>query len=151
VLRNKQCNNSALPFFCKVVFSLCGDDSSFIMDLMEECITVRDNDCPVEWRVLENIFDISIPSCESYIANRNITFTKAPPPKCPDQFDVFCGSLCLPVCEQYSQVSHDATIASTVLTIIFLIIGLMGGVITLITCICNREKMYASEILCMYR
>lgn len=145
VLRNKQCNNSALPFFCKAVSSLCADDS-FFMNLTEQCVTVRDNDCSIEWRVLENIFDIPIPSCESFTTNRGLTFTKAPPLKCPDQFDVFCGSVCLPVCEQYSQVSHSATVASNVLAIIFIMLGLIGGLITLIACIFNREKMYVSGI-----
>ena len=150
VLRNKQCNNSALPFFCKAVFSICGNDS-FFTNLTEECVTVRDNDCSVEWRVLENIFDISIPSCESFTINKGLVFAKAPPLKCPDQFNVFCSSVCLPVCEQYSQVSHGATVASTVLVIIFIIIGIIGGLITLIACICNREKMYVSGICVLIR
>ena len=125
------------------MYSLCGDDDNFTAGLMEECVEVRDNDCPIEWRVFDNIFNASLhfPSCESYTGNSTITFAKAPPLNCPDQFDEFCGSLCLPVCEEYSQVSRDAAIASDVLTVIFIILGLIGGSVTLVACIINREKM----------
>ena len=140
MLRNKQCNNTALPFFCDAMFLLCGDDNSTV-DLREECIKVRDDDCPIEWRVLENILDATLLSCESYTTRRNITLAKAPPLTCPSQFDVFCGSVCLPVCEKYSQVSYDATIASNVLIIMFIIIGILGGCITLMACFFNRDKM----------
>ena len=141
VLSNKQCNNSAVSFFCSAMYYVCGDDDNSTVDLMEKCVEVRDNDCPIEWRGLENILDVLIPSCESYTANTNITFDKAPPLNCPDQFDEFCGSLCLPVCEEYSQVSRDAAIASDVLTLTVIIIGLIGGLITLVACIFNRDKM----------
>ena len=141
VLRNKQCNNTALPFFCDAMFLLCGDDNNSTVDLREECIKVRDDDCPIEWRVLENVFDATLPSCDSYTTNRSITLEKAPPLKCPSQFDVFCGSVCLPVCEKYSQISRDATIASNALIIMFIITGIIGGFITLIACFFNRDKM----------
>ena len=142
VLKNEQCNNSAVPFFCDAMYFLCGgDDVAVDDDLMEECVEVRDNDCPVEWRVLENLFDANIPSCESYAANKSLTFAKAPPLKCPNQFNAFCGSVCLPVCEEYSQVPQDAAVAFDVLTAMFIIIDLIGGLVTLAACFCNREKM----------
>ena len=143
IVRNKQCNNSAVPFFCNAMNFLCGDDDNSTDGLMEECVEVRDNDCPIEWRALDSIFDAPsyFPSCESYTANTNLTFAKAPPLNCPDQFNEFCGSLCLPVCEEYSQVSRDAAIASDVLTVTFIIIGLIGGIVTLVACVFNREKM----------
>ena len=143
VLRNKQCNNSAVPFFCNAANFLCGDghNTNITVDLMEECVTVRDNDCPIEWRALENVLDVLIPSCESYTTNRNITFGETPPLNCPDQFDEFCGLLCLPVCEEYYQVSRDAALASDVVIITVMIISLIGGLITLAACIFNREKM----------
>ena len=81
VLRNKQCNDSAIPFFCSAMYFLCGDDNddNLVVNLLEKCAEVRDNDCPIEWRGLENVLDVTIPSCESYTANSSITFAKAPP------------------------------------------------------------------------
>ena len=121
------------------MYSLCGDDDNFTAGLMEECEEICDNDCPIDCRTLDNIFDVSL-SCDT-AANGTKTLAKAPPLICPDQFDEYCGLLCLPVCEEYSQVSRDAAKASDVLTVIFIILGLIGGSVTLVACIINREKM----------
>ena len=141
VLSNEQCNNAAIPFFCKAVFSLCSDDSFIAEDLEEECVHVRDDNCTIEWRVLENIFSVPIPSCESFVANGTLMFTKAPPLTCPDQFNVFCDSVCLPSCPEFSQYSEVANVTNYALMVVFELIGLISGVITLIACLFNRKKM----------
>jgi len=138
--KNDECTNAALPFLCNATFSLCSDDS-FVADLNNECIQVRDNNCTIEWRVLENMFDFPIPSCESFALDGNLTFAKAPSPTCPDQFGLFCGSVCLPLCKDFSQYSEGAIDAANALTIVFQAIGLLSGVVTLIACIMNRKKM----------
>ena len=142
VLQNEECNNAAIPFLCNATFSLCSDNRlSLGLDLKEQCMQVRDDKCTIEWRVLENIFNVPIPSCDSFSVNGTLTFAKAPQLTCPDQFDAFCDSVCLPSCGEFSQNSYDATVASRVLTIIFEVIGLISGVITLLACLFNREKM----------
>jgi len=138
VLNNSRCNTSALPFFCDATYLLCGDETSMI-NISEVCIQVRDDYCAVEWRVLENFLSITIPDCGSY--SGNLTFTKAPPLDCPDQFDTFCGSLCLPVCSKFYQISQNAATASDALTIAFEAIGIIGGIITLLACVFNWKKM----------
>ena len=140
VLENEECNKAAIPFLCNATFSLCSD-SSFTLDLKEQCLQVRDHNCTIEWRVLENIYGVSIPSCDSYIMNGSLTFAKAPQLTCPDQFDTFCDSICLPSCEDFSLYSRDAVVASHVLVIIFEVVGLISGVITLIACLVNKKKM----------
>jgi len=139
VLNNDQCNSSAVPFFCNATYSLCGD-GSYMMDISEKCVQVRDNDCPIEWRVLENFFNVSFPNCRSFSENG-----EAPPLNCSDQFDVFNGSLCLPLClplcSEFSQISRNAAVTANALTILFEVIGLIGGVITLIACFFNRKTM----------
>ena len=85
-MSNSRCNTSALPFFCDATYLLCGDES-FMTNISEVCVQVRDDYCAVEWRVLENFLNIPIPDCDSY--SGNLTFTKAPPLDCPDQFDTF--------------------------------------------------------------
>ena len=140
VLENEECNKAAIPFLCNATFSLCSDNSS-VLDLKEECIQVRDDKCAIEWRILENIFNVPIPSCDSLSTNGTLTFAKAPQLTCPDQFDAFCDSVCLPSCGEFSQHSDDAAVASRVLAIFFEAIGLISGVITLIACLFNRKKM----------
>ena len=140
-LNNDQCNNAAIPFFCKAIFSLCSDNTFVAEDLEEECVNVRDDNCTIEWRVLENIFSVPIPSCESFIANGTLTFTTAPLLTCPDQFNVFCNSVCLPSCSDFSLFSEDATFINYAFMVIFELIGLISGVITLIACLFNRKKM----------
>lgn len=123
------------------MFSLCSDDS-YVVDLEEECVQVRDNNCTIEWRVLENIYGVSIPSCESFSVGGTLTFDKAPPVNtCPDQFDLYCDSVCLPSCEDFSQFSDEATVVSYALIITFQLTGVISGVITLIGCLFNRKKM----------
>ena len=140
MLKNVECKEAAIPFLCNATFSLCGD-SSLVVDLKEECIQVRDDNCTIEWRILENIYSVSIPSCDSLTANGNLTFAKAPPLTCPDQFDVFCDSLCLPSCGDFSQYSYDTVVASHIIYIVFEAIGLISGVITLIACFFSWRKM----------
>ena len=139
-LNNDQCNSSTVPFFCNATYSLCGDDT-YMIDIFEECVQVRDNDCAIEWRVLENFFDVPIPDCGSFSGDGNLSFAKAPPLNCSDQFDVFCDSMCLPVCSEFSQTSHDAAVTSNALTILFEVIGIISGIITLIACVFNRKTM----------
>ena len=138
---NSQCNSRASPFFCNATYSLCGDGTYMIMDISEVCLQVRDHDCAVEWRVLENFLNIPIPDCDSYSEDGNLSFAKAPSLNCPDQFDTFCGSLCLPVCSEFYQISENAAAISDALTIAFEAIGITGGIITLVACVFNRKKM----------
>ena len=128
MLSNEQCD---ISFFCKAVLSSYGDGADH-EDLEEECVHIRDNNCTTEWRVLENIFNVSIPGCVS---------TKAKPPDCPDQFNVFCDSFCLPSCPDFSQYSEVANVTNYAVMVTFELIGLISGVITLVACLFNRKKM----------
>ena len=141
MLNNEQCNNSALPFICNATHLLCGDDVNLEVDLQDKCVGIRDYDCAVEWRALENIFDALLPDCRSFAIGGNITFSKAPPLVCPDEFDLYCGSFCLPSCERFSQVSWNAIIISNIVTISLIALSLFGGACTLIVCILNRKEM----------
>ena len=141
VLNNEQCNNSALPFICNATRLLCGDGISLEVDIQDKCVEIRDYDCAVEWRALENIFDAPLPDCTSFTVGGNITFSIAPPLVCPDEFDKYCDSFCLPSCKRFSQVSWNAIIISNIVTISLIALSLLGGVCTLIVCILNRKNM----------
>lgn len=141
VLENEQCNSSALPLICNATQLLCGDNQVPVIDLEEECVQIRDDDCAVEWRALENIFFAPLPDCTSFSVGANVTFSKAPPLTCDDEFDLYCGSFCLPSCERFSQLPRNDIIISDYLTLALICISLLGGLLTLIVCICNRNTM----------
>jgi len=136
-----QCGSDALSFFCNATILLCGGDSSSV-DLTEECKEVRDKKCASEWRIVENFFKISLLDCISFTKSGNTTFRSAPILPCASQFDHFCGSTCAPVCGEYSVLTEDTStfyfrfVVSTLGVICFI-----GGVITLIACYYNRQKM----------
>ena len=130
------CCNATLPFFCNATLHLCGENDFF--NLTNTCLTVRDNDCALEWREAETFLNTPVPDCTSFEMDRNLTFTKAPlPNKCPDEFAIFCDSICLPVCGEYASLNSNEFIFIS----IWGIIDLIGGVVTLIACYCNRHKL----------
>ena len=78
----------------------------------------------------------------SYNEDGNLTFSKAPSLPCPSDYDHFCGSTCLPVCDgHYLLTENSLSLAFYVLAIITATISLIGGVITLIACYYNQHKM----------
>ena len=141
VLNNKQCQNSAIPFFCNATQVLCSDQNRFVVGLEENCVQVRDYDCTSEWRAYEMFFNRTLPDCTSFAKDGNLTFSKAPTLVCPETFDLYCGSFCLPSCKNFFQLSTDAIIAANAIRIALIALGMLGGVFNLIVCILNRRKM----------
>ena len=136
LFENNHCVTDALPFFCAAIDSFCVDNT-ILPSLHEECIQVRDNNCSAEWRIAENLFSISVPSCRSF--DTTVTFSSAPIQTCPDMFEVFCGSLCLPSCQRISLLRVDV-VYRVWFTIVY-VVNLIGGVITVIASIVYRQKM----------
>ena len=146
LLENKQCSEgNALQFFCTVINTLRGNNTS-VSSLTEECIQVRDDSCSSEWRIAENLFSISIPSCHSFKKGVNVTFSSAPIQACPDMFEVFCGSLCLPSCHEISLLRDGLNTPFRAWFTVVYVITLIGGVITIIASIIHREKMYICAV-----
>ena len=139
ILNNDQCIVDAMPFFCDATLLLCGEDE--FVDLTSMCLKVRDNDCALEWREVETILNSPIPDCASFDVNRNLTFSKAPLPNCSDQFAIFCDSICLPLCAKYSPFSKEQDNTIYIFASIWLITCLIGGIVTLVACWFNRDKL----------
>ena len=145
---NDQCTKDALSFFCLAIDSLCVGNTS--LSLNKECIHVRDITCATEWRITENLFNISIPSCDSFKNITNVMFSSAPIQTCPDMFEVFCGSLCLPSCQRISWLRDGVNTAFRVWITILYAINVIGGVITIIASIVYRQKMYVLHNIYTY-
>ena len=143
VLESSQCTTDLLNFACSLVELEMNNSYNTDNDLTEKCFEARDNKCSVEWRIAEAFFNISLPDCEHFNENVNSTTSKAPVLDCPDNFGVFCGSLCQPLCAEFSLSFFDAATITTskAVHIILYFISIIGGVITLIACYFHREKM----------
>ena len=141
LLENSHCTIDLLHFTCSVAELEINNVFKINDDLMEKCIEVRDNICSVEWRIAESFINISLPECESL--NENFTTSRDSFLDCPDNFGIFCGSLCQPLCAEFSlSLLNDATaIANRAVHIILYLISIVGGLTTLLACYFHRDKM----------
>ena len=138
---NTECYYDSLSFFCNATLLLC-NGNSYSVDLTEECEEVRDNKCASEWRIVESFFNTTVPDCMSYNEYGELTYSLAPPLPCPSEFNHFCGSTCLPVCDgHFLFTKNTLDLVFYVLAIITGAISLIGGVITLIACYYNQGRV----------
>jgi len=137
-----QCNtDETLSFFCNATLLLCNGNSSTV-ELTEACEEVRDNKCASEWRTVENICKRSVPDCMSHTEDGNLAFSKAPKQSCPTGFDHFCGSICLPVCNEYFLATEETPIYYfRYVAVTMAILGLIIGIITIIVCYYKSHKL----------
>ena len=140
--QRSECTNNGIQFFCNAITFLCGG-FMFLCNrssLNEECVQIRDNQCAAEWRIVENLFNLSLPDCESFDDGTSIVIASdIPNLQCPDKFREFCGSVCLPVCGK--PLAGDIVDVFKIIIIVLYIISLTGGVMTLIVSIIKRKKM----------
>ena len=137
VVANNQCSQAILQFLCNWINII--DDENY--NLIKECFKMRDDTCAAEWRIAENLFNFSLPDCSNFNSDGNFVTARAPVLKCPDDYGIFCGSICQPLCDKVSLFNDAATAASKVLNIIFHTICLIGGVVTLFVCCLRKRKM----------
>ena len=102
---------------------------------------VRDDKCAAEWRIIENFFNATLLSCDSFNGIGNFIIERAPILSCPDDFGIFCGSLCQPLCADISLFDDAATVTYEVLNIILHSMSIIAGVVTIIACFLRRAKM----------
>ena len=136
-LGNSQCGEAVLQFFFTAINETNGDNYTLITD----CLKIRDDICAAEWRVAEILFNASLPDCSSFDEEENFVTARAPTLICPDDFGVYCGSLCQPLCGEISIYNDTATTVYEVLNIIFHSLSLIAGVVTLLACCLRKRKM----------
>ena len=137
VLVNSQCGDAILQFFSAAINETNNDNYTLITD----CLRIRDDVCAAEWRVAEIFFNVSLPDCSSFDEDANFVTARAPTLSCPDDFGVFCGSLCQPLCDEISIFNDTATTVYEVLNIIFHTMSLIAGIVTLLACCLRKWKM----------
>lgn len=136
------CVEDAMLFFCNSTAVLCGNDNGSSM-LHEQCVQVRDNDCAVEWRIVENLLlNVSVPDCSSFDDGANLTFSEAVPAQtCPNGFDLFCNTFCLPVCGETFIFDGNITNLYFIWVILTFVICVTGGIIDFIVFYLKRKSM----------
>ena len=127
-------NLSSLQHYCSARLEklLCNaslecSDEACVKDLM--CQQIHQENCTVEleeYEKIEWLFD-----CKEY-GSLN----------CSDQFDLTNnGSICLPLCGEFSQYSETYTTPHVILLAASLFIGIIGGIIVIIISFRKRKKM----------
>ena len=145
-LGNKQCENTLLQL-CAVDHDKEGCINH------ENCSIIRDTVCAVEWRLAENVFNISEPSF-GCCSNGSRQPENTPPLNCTDEFILTCDSICILSCEKYSQFSETVT---HVYFKLFIFTGnslMIGATIVIFLSIVKRETMYVNLFVltfCIYK
>ena len=127
-------------FSCETIHAVCDSDTN-LTSLSVQCVELRDNNCPVEWRVAENFFNISVPDCNNINGIDNTTTIITPPLNCPDNYGVFCGSFCLPLCDEMSPFSGTVTVFFRVWASIFHVFSMISSTLVIVASLLNYRKM----------
>ena len=125
------CSERVETLFCDALME-CSNES-YVKDIV--CQQVRQEYCTAEWRMLEvhNQTDGLI-DCEEY--------EETAPLNCSDQFDLANdGSLCLPLCGEFSQYSEAYTTPHVVLAAVSHLISGIGGLTVIAISFKKRNKM----------
>ena len=119
------CTERVETLFCDA--SMECNNESYVKDIV--CQQVRQKYCTAEWRMLEaNNQSNGLIVCEEY--------EETAPLNCSDQFDLADnGSVCLPLCEEFSLTSNTKLYAVTA------VISIIGGLTVIGISIKKRKKM----------
>ena len=125
------CTERVEMLFCDALME-CSNESH-VKDIV--CQQVRQEYCTAEWRMLEvhNQIDQLI-DCEEY--------EETAPLNCGDQFGLINdGSVCLPLCEEFSQYSETYTTPHLVLSATASSVAIIGGIIIILISFKKRKTM----------
>lgn len=143
-LTSPECRDMFLSFLCAQFVRACNEDDSdakAIKPTAKECKEIRDDVCFAEWRILElSEFGSQLPNCSDFDDSDENTDTR-PDLVCNEQFGLFCDSLCLPLCKEFSQNSDGLTLLQDILFIFAAISSLIGGTVVIIIAIYRRNSM----------
>ena len=125
------CSERVETLFCDALME-CSNES-YVKDIV--CQQVRQEYCTAEWRMLEVHNQANgLIDCEEY--------EETAPLNCSDQFDLANdGSVCLPLCREFSQYSDTYTTPHVVLAAVSLFISIIGGVTVVAISYKKRKKM----------
>ena len=144
-LTSPECRSSFLSLLCANFYLPCeptDPNAIATQPTAGECQDVRDNKCFAQWKLLELFRDTAqvLPNCSSFDGSDENTELR-PEVVCNEQFGLYCDSLCLPLCEEFSQNSDGLTLLQDILFIFAGLSSLIGGTIVIIISIYRRSSM----------
>ena len=143
-LTSAECRDKFMSFLCADFLVPCDLNNSNAMvtrPTASECKEIRDDICFAEWKLLElSLYAELLPNCSNY-DDSNDDMDSRPDQVCNDQFKLYCDSLCLPLCKEFSQNSEGLTLLQDILFIFAAISSLIGGTIVIIIAIYRRDSM----------
>ena len=137
VLTNPYCLEVAhghLNVFCQAL-NICNNGIDLFHVKVALCQGVRQKICTAEWSILEfNNRSEELIDCSM--------FGETYYPNCTEQFDLANnGSVCLPLCREFSQHGKTLTDAVVALNAFCHLVNILGGIIVFIAFVWNRSKM----------
>ena len=125
------CSERVETLFCDALME-CSNES-YVKDIV--CQQVRQEYCTTEWRLLEvNNQTDGLIDCEEYDETASIN--------CGDQFGLANnGSVCLLLCEDFSQYSEAYTTPHIVLNATVFFLSVIGGIIVIAISFKKRKTM----------
>ena len=123
------------PLFCEALKLCSFGQDPIVKGLL--CTKVRQELCTAEWRILEvNNRSEELIDCQA------LGFGETARPNCTEQFDLADnGSICLPLCKEFSQHGERYTDGVVGLHATVHLVNVIGGIIVIVACILNRTKM----------
>ena len=98
------------------------------------CQEVRQEHCTFEWRMLELNESKELIDCSDY--------GETAPLECSSQFDLaHNGSVCLPLCKEFSQYDNTFTTFFTTWIAVFNGVNVIGGIICLVVSVYRIKKL----------
>jgi len=98
------------------------------------CEEVRQQYCTAEWRMLELNKSEGLINCSDY--------GETAPLNCSDQFGLANnGSVCLPLCKEFSQFTETFTTVFSTWLVVFNAVNVVGGIICLIVSVRRIKKL----------
>ena len=125
------CSERVEMLFCDALME-CSNES-YVKDIV--CQQVRQEYCTAEWRMLEvNNQTDGLIDCEEYDETASLN--------CGDQFGLASDeSICLLLCEEFSQYSEAYTTSRIVLAVTAYFLSVIGGIIVIAISFKKRKKM----------
>ena len=111
---------------CNEIDYLRNESQSLFLPSAQDCIQFKNDTCEDKWKKLTDTF-LNLSDCSTYYIHNESTSM------CPDQFGIFCNTLCLPLCHEFSQNENSVTFAiDIIIKINFFIANLIGCLVIII-------------------
>ena len=138
-ISTKNCTNNPMFYYCTEV-NMCNEinnlhieSQNLFLSAAQDCNKLKDGMCEDRW----NETSSNLSNCSTYYIQNESS------PVCPDQFGVFCNTLCLPLCNEFSQNENSVTYAiDSLIKLNFFIANLISCLVIVVSILMKRKKIF---------